>query len=284
MSLKSHFFDLDCLVTIDQKAWFVDKNKPSVPLMKISSSDLRLIKSGIYYKQGNKIEFNGNTFYLPEEMANKLKVIAVRTNTNYANIAISLKEYLDKEEIEKLNFSLNLSPILDIKNTKGDIYIICSERTKNNTEKIVQEIIEKLKQNGLVIKNFYFLNENLMNQDTDEVKFKKMRLLIQHLLGYKTDDRKFTNNTITKYDEVHYYDNKLHTFEILDKILDLLQLLINNTEKGLKDVIKDDLEDDRPLLCVHKISDNKSNPISLRKVFISLKRLITKFESFNPFL
>ena len=50
------FFDLDVLIDMNQQCWIVEKTRPNIPIMKISKSDFNLIKSGIYSKQGNKIE------------------------------------------------------------------------------------------------------------------------------------------------------------------------------------------------------------------------------------
>ena len=77
--VKSHFFDIDTLIKLENQAWVVDKNNPNIPIMKISKSDFNLIQNGIYRKQNNKIEFNGKLFWLPTELVNKLKMRLVTT-------------------------------------------------------------------------------------------------------------------------------------------------------------------------------------------------------------
>ena len=93
MSNVAHFFDLNCLIKINQQAWVVNKDNPNLPLYKIPPSEFRLIKSGIYAKKGNKIDFNGTTYYLPDELWNRLKIISSKNNINFSNFVISLQEF-----------------------------------------------------------------------------------------------------------------------------------------------------------------------------------------------
>ena len=113
--VKSHFFDIDTLIKLENQAWVVDKNNPNIPILKISKSDFNLIQSVIYRKQGNKIDFNGKTFWLPTELVNKLKIKAKTYKTEFSNLAISLQEFLNKDIIEEMSFELNLSVISELK-------------------------------------------------------------------------------------------------------------------------------------------------------------------------
>jgi hypothetical protein len=283
MSNIAHFFDLNCLIDINQSAWIVDKNKPNIPLLKISSSDFKLIKSGIFKNKGNKIEFSGQTFWLSDEMFNRLKIISLKNKINISDLVVSLQEFLNRDLIQEMKYSLKLEPILNLRNKLDDIYIICSQQTKRIFEKVITKIEEELKSNGLVIKQFYYLNENFLNQNSDEVKFKEMRLLLQHSVGYKTDGDKFVDKEITKYDFINFYDNSITTFKVETGINQLMEIIWNNTDKGLRDVIKEDLQDLRPTIFVHKIEMNEFNPISTKKVKITLPKLIKTFESFKRF-
>ena len=279
--VKSHFFDIDTLIKLENQAWVVDKNNPNVPIMKISKSDFNLIQSGIYRKQNNKIEFNGKIFWLPTELVNKLKIKAKTYKTEFSNLAISLQEFLNKDIIDEMDFELKLDTISQLKNKTDDIYIICSKQTKRNYQNLIDKLVEKLKEQGLKVKNFYFISDNFYNQNKDEVNFKKMRLLLQHLVGYKTDGNKFIDEEITRYDQVSFYDNNYDTLKISDGINGLLELILSNTDKGLHDVIKEDINDYRPILFVNKINDNHYNKTETKKVILSLSTLIKTFESFK---
>lgn len=281
--VNSVFIDLDALVKIENKAWIVDKNSPNIPLLKLSKSDFNLIKSGIYRSQNNKIEFNGVTYWLPSELINKLKIKAKISKIDFGNLAISLQEFLNKSIIDSLNFEVNSFLISKLKNTEDDIYIICSKQTKKNYQNITDKIEKEFLKAGLKIKNYYFISETFYNQKEDNIEFKKMRLLLQHLLGYKTEGDKFIDQEITKYNKIHYYDSNINTLKISDKINELLGFVLSNTDKGLANVIKEDVKDFRPTLYLNRVNDNEVNKIDNKKIILSLSTLIKTFESFRRF-
>jgi hypothetical protein len=282
--VKSHFFDIDTLIRINNQPWIVDKNIPNIPIMKISKSDFKLIQSGIYRKQGNKMEFNGRTFWLPSDLINKLKIKAKNYKTEFSNLAISLQEFLNKDIIDEMEFELNLDIINQLKNKNDDIYIICSKQTKRNYQSIIDKLESKLKEEGLLIKNFYFISDNITNIDNDELNFKKMRLILQHLVGYKTDGNKFKDEEITRYDQISFYDNNYDTLKFSDDINGLLEAILSNTDKGLKEVIKEDIFDFKPILLVNKINDNQYNKTETKKVILSMSTLVKTFESFRRYI
>jgi hypothetical protein len=279
--VKSHFFDLDTLMQIKGEAWVVDKDNPSVPILKISSSDFNLIENGIYRKQNNKIEFNGKTFWLPTELFNKIKIKAKNSKANFGNLAISLQEFYNKGIIDEMNIKLNLDIISKLKNTQDDIYIICSKQTKKLYQTPIQKLESELQKIGLKIKNFYFISDNLYKIDNDEIRTKKLKLILQHLIGYKTDGFKFIDEELTKYSKMYFYDNEIDTLKVSDDINNLLELILQNTQTGLKDVIKEDIIECKPQLFVNKINENLHNQIETKKVILSLNQTIKKFESFN---
>jgi hypothetical protein len=108
-----------------------------------------------------------------------------------------------------------------------------------------------------------------------------MRLLLQHLVGYKTDGNKFIDEEITRYDQVSFYDNNYDTLKISDNMNELLDIVLSNTDKGLRDVVKEDINDYRPILFVNKINDNNYNKTETKKIILSLSTLIKTFESFK---
>jgi len=281
--VKGHFFDLDVLLNIDAQAWVVNKDQPNIPIMKISKSDFNLIKNGVYKKQGNKIDFNGQTFWLPTEMVNKLKIKAKNNKVDFANFALSLQEFLNKDIIDNMDFTINEDLLMTLKNTTEDIYIICSRQTQRNYQTLLSKLEEKLKEIGIKVTAFYYITENFYNQNKDDVKFKKMRLLLQHLVGYKTDDQKFIDKELTRYDKLYYYDNNYDTLKISDDINGLLEVILSKTDNGIRDVIKEDIKEYKPCLFINKVNDNILNKIEQKKVIINISNVIMTFESYRKF-
>lgn len=279
--MKSHFFDLDTILTTNNKVWIVDKTIPNIPIMKITQSDFNLIKKGIYKSQRNSINFNGQTYWLPTDLFERLKIKAKNNKTNVSNLAFSLQEFMNKELIENLEYDINLENILHLKNTDDDIYVICSKNTKRNYELMISKIEDKLKENGLFIKKFYFISETFYNRVSDEIAHKKVRLLLQHIVGLKTEGDKFTEEKLNQYDELFFYDDEENVIKLSKESNKLLTVLLSKTDIKLKEIIKEDLKSKNHTLYVNLITGNKVNRFVTTKVDIQFSNLITVFESFK---
>lgn len=281
--VTARFFDIDTIVEMENQAWVVDKSQPNIPIHKISKSDFNLIKNGVYRKQNNRMDFNGKTFWLPTDLVNKLKVKAKSNRSDFSNLAISLQEFLNPDVIQHIGMNINTDLVSDMKNLTDDIYLVCSRQTKDKYESVINRVVEEFSKLGLEIKSFYYISENFYNQNDDEIKFKKMRLLIQHLIGYKTDDKKFSDQEIDRYQKIYWYDNNYETLKIADQINGLFEIILSKTDPGLRDVIREDVKDFKPCLIVNKVNENSYNRIEEKKVIINLSHLVMTFESFRNY-
>ena len=279
--MKAHFFDIDTILKTNSMVWIVDKTVPNIPIMKISKSEFNLIKSGIYKSQGNDINFGGHTYWLPTELFEKLKIKSKNHRADISNLGFSLQEFMNKELIENLEYDINLENILHLKNTNDDIYLICSKNNKRNYEMMISKIEDKLKDNGLVIKNYYYISETFYNRVSDEVSHKKVRLLLQHIIGLKTENDKFTEERLEQYDELFYYDDEENAIKLAKESNRLLTVLLSNTDDKLKEIIKEDLKSKNHTLYVNLVTNNKVNKFITTKVDVKFGNLITVFEGFK---
>lgn len=277
----AHFFDIDTILINSGRVWIVDKTVPNIPIMKLCQSDFNLIKNGIYKSQGNSIKFSGHVYWLPTHMMEVLKIKAKNHKADISNLSFSMQEFMNKELIETLDYDIDLNNIMHLKNTDDHIYIICSRNTKRNYESLIKKIEDKLKDNGLVIKNFYFISETFYNRDHDDVAHKKARLLIQHLVGFRTDGDKFSNEEIEKYEEVYYYDDEENAIKMAIESNKLLMFLISNSEDSVKSRIKETLKSEKHILYVNLATNNKANRFKTTKVIMEYSNLIKVFESFK---
>lgn len=278
--MRSHFFDIDSLLLVDNKVWIVDKKNPNIPIMRIPQSEFNLIRSGIYKSQGHKIDFSGHTYFLPTKMMDDLKIKCKNNKSDISNLGFSMQEFMNKELIENIDYSIKIENLIHLKNTDDHIYIICSKNTKRNYESIIKKIEDKLKENGLVIKKYYFISETFYNRNEDEISHKKVRLLLQHLIGYKTEGDKFVNEELEKYNEVYYYDDDMYSTSLAVKCNDMLQFLISNSESEIKSKIKDILRLDDNILHVNQVTSNKMNRFITTKIVLEWSNLIKAFEGF----
>lgn len=279
--MRAHFFDLDTILQVSGMVWIVDKNKPNIPIFKISKSDFNLIRSGIYRNQNNLINFGDDKYWIPTNLYNQLKIKTKNYKADFSNLGFSLQEFMNKEIIENLDYSLILEHILHLKNTDDHIYIICSKNSKKNYEIIIKKIESLLEENGLKVNNFYFISETFFNRDHDDICYKKVRLLLQHLLGYKTKDDIFSDEQVEQYDEVYFYDDDHQVINLSKQINQLLFKILSKTDQTLKEEIKNMIKQKELTLIINFITNNKVNRFITDKVILHNDNLIKTFESFK---
>lgn len=279
--MKAHFFDIDTILVANSKVWVVDKRNPNVPIMKISQSDFNLIKSGIYKSQNSRIDFGGKSYYITSDMMDTLKVKCKNQKSDISNLGFSMQEFMNKELIENIDYKVNVNNIQHIKNTDDHIYIICSSNTKKNYEYMIKKMEDGLKENGLKIENYYFISETFYNRDEDKITHDKIRLLLQHLVGLKTDGNKFINEEISKYSEIYYYDDDISSINLAINSNSIMQVLISNSEQDIKSKIKEILKSEDNIINVNLVTPNKFNRFKSTKVNIEWSNLIKAFERFN---
>jgi hypothetical protein len=279
--MNSHFIDLDIILKTESKPWIVSKENPNIPILKIDPADFKTFQSGIYRNQNNKIEFNGKTFWLSNEAMNKVKLAAKKYRADLSNLAISLQEYLNPQLIENIPFQIDLSPFNSIINTDDDIYIICSKNNKRNYEKQIQKLEEDLKEKGLKIKNFYYISETFMNRNEDDISHLKVKLILQHLIGLKTEVDKIVNEEIKDYTQITFYDDSKSSIELSKRINNVLESLLMKTEKDVKLKVKDKIKNMENFLVVKEYTHNKSKKFLETIVQLEYSNVIKNFESFN---
>lgn len=277
--MKAHFFDLDTIVDIDNKVWIIDKNNPNNPILKITQSDFNLIRKGVYKSQNQKIALNGDNYWFPEDILNQIKIKSKRIKFDLSNLGFSMQEFSNSELIKDLDYNLNLDLFTNIKNTTDHIYIICSKNNKKNYEIIIKKIEDKLYKLGLEIKSYYFISETFYNRNLDDILYKKIRIILQHLVGYKTEGDKFIDSEIDGYDEVFYYDSDLYNTNI--PVNDFLKSILDNTEDSLKRSIISEINSVQKFAYMNWVSPNKVNRIQSKKILLEYNKLIRTFESFR---
>jgi hypothetical protein len=277
----AHFIDLDILLKTESKPWIVSKENPNIPILKMEPSDFKLFQSGIYRNQNNKLEFNGKTFYLSSEFMNKVKLAAKKHRADISNLAISMQEYLNKELVENIPFALDMSIFNPIINQDDDIYIICSKNSKRNYEKQILKLEEKLKELGLQIKKYYFISETFFNRNEDDISHLKVKLILQHLIGLKTEMDKIVNEEITDYTQITFYDDSKSAIELAKRINHVLESLLLKTEKEVKLKVKEKIFKVDNILVVKEYTHNKSKKFNETIVELEYSNVIKNFESFN---
>lgn len=278
---QAHFFDLDTLINIDNKIWIVDKTKPSIPIIKISKSDFNLIKKGIFRKYNQKLSIGGSSYWISEDLMNSIKIRCKNLKCDITGLSFSMQEFMNPSIIEEMNFDINTQNFEYLKNTRDDIYVICSKNSERNYSSIIEKLKEKLAEQGLIIKSFYYLSETFYNRDSDGITHKKVRMLLQHLVGLRTDGDKFTDEEIEEYDRVYFYDDDIDAVVLAKDSNKVFEFIVSKTEENLKSRIKDIIKNNDKVVIVRQITNNKINPFIEAEVLLEWSNLKKTFESFN---
>jgi len=279
--MNAHFIDIDIILNTDSKPWIIDKSNPNIPLMKMETSDFDLFKSGILRSQNNKISFNGKDFWLSNDFMNKLKIKSKKNKFDISNLGISMQEFLNPDVIDNIDFKLDLSLFNPIINTNDDIYIICSKNTKSNFEKQISKLEEKLEEIGLKVKKYYYISETFYNKDEDRIAYLKSKLLIQHLLGLKTDGDIFTSEEIDNYNQITFYDDDLKSIQMSRYINIVLEKLLLKTDNNIKIIVKDKIKNDDNFLLIKEYTHNKSFRFKEYNAQLEYSNIIKSFEGFK---
>ena len=279
--MRAQFFDLSVLIELESKVWLVSRTKPSIPIVKISTSEFNLIKKGVYVKFGQRMKIGGSDYWLSKDLSEEIKIKCVKSNTNISELVFSMQEYMNPSIIEKLNYTIHKDTLYNIKNVDDDIYIICSKNTKNNYDYLIKKLEEFLESIGLKVKNYYYISETYFNRNEDDICHKKVRLLLQHLIGLKTEGDKFIDEEITKYDIISYYDESKEVIEMCKNINDTLLFLQKNSEESISEKVKDLLKSDYTELIVNEVTFNRVNKFITTPVKITTQNIIKNFESFK---
>jgi hypothetical protein len=279
--MRAHFFDIDTIISSDAKVWIVDKRYPSQCVLKITQSDFNLIKKGIYRSHGNKIAFAGNDYFVSDDIMGRLNSNAKSLKADTSNLAFSMREFLDEDLIDTTNHSLNIENLFHLKNTQDDVYVICARNIKENYERMISKIEDKLRDLGIKIKKFYYISETFYERDEDETSYDKARLLVQHLIGYKTDGGVISDEEISRYDDICFYDDDSDTIKTAGQINDILKVILTSADVALVEKIKSDVKSRKPELELCLVTPNKMNRFVRTKVSLDLNNVIKSFESYK---
>jgi hypothetical protein len=279
--MNAHFFDINSLIKVNSKVWIVSKTKPNIPIIKISESDFNLIKKGIWKNSGVKIKIGNSDYYIKEDLFEQIKIKCKKTNTDLSSICFSMQEFMNSDIIKDLDYIVLKDHLINLKNTNDEIYVICSKNSKENYKYQIEKLEEYLLTLGLKVKKFYFITETFYNRNSDKVSHKKVRLLLQHIIGFKTDEEIFTDEKIEQYDEVFFYDDEPNSIKFCKMANDLLKFLYDNSEDTIKERVKNIVDTKNLVIHCKEVTFNKVNPYITSHIKISLDRILKTFESFR---
>ena len=288
MNKTIHFFDLDrTLWSIDTRPWVIDKNNPSKPIIRLSKEEALYILSGIYKNEEQMIEYNGKSYWISEEMLEKIQK---KRKIELEDLGISFIESTNPEYYDKVKFFVeNVRHVTQEDNV--DIGILSSRYSVDNDNELLKVLVDKLAELGLEINKFYYTNDSFSHSNTNKMNVDKMKILLEHMTGFHIENDHFVPIKQNFYENIHFYDDEPQNINVANDIQDFLEEYLKNSEDEVFERISKRIGEQKPTLYTHLITNNqlkrfKTTEIKLAQpikfpIKLEEKKIIKGFNDFN---
>jgi hypothetical protein len=291
MGKEIAFFDLDnTLWYIKSDIWIIDKNKPNIPILKISPIEFALIKSGIYVKDDILIEYNNERFYISRDMMERIQ--RKNKNIRFGNIGISYSEFFDDDILNKKDVQLLLNNIKHLIGKDIEIGVLTARSDWKKHEPLINKLQAKLKEYGLEIDKIYFVSESIRTIGyQDKIIYDKNKILISHLIGLSVEDTHFMPIKKESYDTVYFYDDVKSNILNVNNLQDYFDILVRNSDSECIEFINNRFQNTTLTLVNNLVTNNELNPFETKTIKlvppikypikVADNKLTVKFENFS---
>lgn len=264
-----HFFDIDgTLLNVDSKVWLVDKEDTSKPILKLNNFDVNKILNGIYIKDGLKIQYNDKEYFISKYIFDKINK---RKKYPIERLGLSWVEFTNSDYVDNLDISFIVDNISHV-NKEDKICLLTGRSNRKNNEKILKKLIDELKNIGLEMFKVYFISDTFQERTTEQTNKNKAIILLEHMIGLKIKNDKFVALKQDKYNNVYFYDDDLTNITYANKIQELFDMIIRNTDDELFKYVNKTIQKNDSTLITNWISNNQHNKFLTNK--IELKQIV----------
>lgn len=265
-----HYFDLDgTLWETKAKVWIIDKLYPNNPIIKIDIHTYNLLCKGFYISDNKKINYNGNEFWLSNELLTKIKK---RKSIELDRIGISIREFINIDLISKQlnNIKFLTHRLKSIKNL-NNITLLTSRSNKKGHLPLIKKLEKELNKDNIKLDNSIFVNDlsELKNNNTADSSTKKLIYLIQSLIGFKIQDDKFVPLLEQEYDTVYFYDDEDKNINICNTINEQIRIYFENSSEVIKTRILNKKLNNKKLI-TNLVTSNQVNQFIKNEINIIL--------------
>jgi len=279
--MTAHFFDIQTLFKLDQKIWIIDKNNPSKPLLKLSRYEYNVMKKELYLKDDLKLRIGGKYYYFSKDGFDKIKRMCKKYRTNVTDIEFSFVEFENDEVMESLRYDLDTSAMRHLYRTKDVVYILCSKSKNKFYDNLIEKLDRHLRKKGIQPRDYYYLIEDGTKVvDTDEVVYKKIKIMLQHLVGYMTEGDNFIDEKLTDFTDVYYYGNDRSESTEVGLSNKVFGKLMKNTKGYLREIITDIVKNENKTLTSNYVSSNKMNRFVTTSYDLEYNNKLKRFGDF----
>ena len=287
-----HFFDLDhTLWEMENYAWVIDKNKPEIPLVKITLNELLMIKKGFYRNDNLKINYNGQEFYISKQLMDKIqkkKIVGIN-NLGISYIEMTSPEYINTTKTTFL--TKNIMHLIGRDDIK--IIILTGRNNRQKHEKVLNLLRLKLQEMGLEIFKIYFIGDEMKIENDEEISYRKAVVLLEHMVGIKTEDNTFVPLKQDFSNSIYFYDDEIQNINSANNIQSIFDKIYRNTtNEDVKKIIIDRIKNMNLTLCTNLVGTNEINRFTKKMINLILPEIFTakvqenlrNIKSFRKFL
>jgi hypothetical protein len=262
-------FDLDnTLWYIKSDVWLINKNSPSIPIIKISQIDFTLIKNGIYVKDNLPVDYNGETFFISKDMFDR--VYHKNKNNKLGNLGISYVEYFNEDILNNKNVQILLDNIKHLIGKNVEIGVLTARSDRKKHANLLNKLRFKLKEYGLEIDKIYFVSESIRYSQKDSFVYDKNKILLEHLVGLSIEDDHFIPIKKDSYDKVYFYDDFKRNFMSSNSLQEYFDFLVKNSDDECVEFIQNRLSSKKLILVNNLITNNQLNPFESNSIELKI--------------
>lgn len=228
-----HFFDLDGTLWKTGAMWRIVDLENNKIVFKLTQEEGQDIISGKYKESGIELP---NSLYKPwisMEMWNE--IIKIYPDIKLEKLGVDFSEFRDEKElrkqVEKLSVLAENANHLK-KDHSSVVGVLTARGNKDAHEQILSCLLEELDERGISFdeNKIYFLNDDKRSRSSGSTSFKKAKIILEHIIGYKIIDSKYTKEPQDKFNVIHFYEDEWKNFEEVYKLFSTMMKIQNNTE------------------------------------------------------
>jgi len=283
-----HFWDLDgTLWDIDNRIWIIDKEEPHKPIIRIDNYEKQKMLSGLYIKDGLKIQYNGEEYFISNKMfekINKKKIIPIE------RLGVSWIEFIDDSYINNSKTKFLFNNIRHLRNQDVNICILTGRSNRVRHADILNELRKKLSEIGIEIYKIYFVSDKFYQRHNDNISLDKVHILLEHLVGLQIKDGKFKPFKQDWFNKVYFYDDEKMNIDYANDIQKIFDRVLKNTDDELFKLIIERLNSYDCVLSNNLVTNNDINLFDTHEIVLKspskfpIKMDDSYIKDFNKFI
>jgi hypothetical protein len=282
MKKALHLFDLDyTLWRTDAKLAVINKKEPKNIIYRIPHEEVSFMKD--FYKNYNlKVSYNGYEWFLSEKLWETINKI--QKNIKLEDVGITFREFTDSEILENQIYKTEylLENLTHLKNTPVELGFVTARCEKNKHSKNITVLIDKIEKKLRVgVDKVFFVNDIDNNDSSDVTAFRKAKIILEYLIGFKIKNDRFIDLKQSEYDNITFYDDDMKNIEVVNNLQSMMEAFLSKSESDVKNKIMDRLKNNNLIYKTYYITQNKIEPFYINEYKILPPTHIKMFEKYT---